>query len=82
MRPTVWHEVERKCRGTTKGSRNRYHPDRLKEMTITVPAKDLQKTIVDMARRSHQVALEARLLQAELEEMPRNLLAHLYDGEL
>jgi type I restriction enzyme M protein len=82
MRPTVWHEVERKCRGTTKGSRNRFHPDRLKEMTITVPDKSLQQQIVDMGKRSHQIALEARLLQAELEEMPRNLLAHLYDGEL
>jgi hypothetical protein len=26
--------------------------------------------------------LDARLLQAEVEEMPRHLLAHLYDGEL
>ncbi len=82
MRPTVWREVERKCRGTTKGSRNRFHPDRLKEMTITVPDRDVQKKIVDMAWRSHQIALEARLLQAELEGMPPHLLAHLYDGEL
>ena len=82
MRPTVWHEVERKCRGTTKGSRNRFHPDRLKEMTITVPDRKLQQTIVAMAARSHQLALDARLLHAELEGMPRHLLAHLYDGEL
>lgn len=82
MRPTVWHEVERKCRGTTKGSRNRFHPDRLKEMTITVPDTETQKLIVAMAAQSHQLALDARLLQAELEEMPRHLLAHLYDGEL
>ena len=82
MRPTVWHEVERKCTGTTKGSRNRFHPDKLKQMRITVPEKPLQKTIVELAARTHQLALDARLLQAELAEMPRHLLAHVYDGEL
>jgi type I restriction enzyme M protein len=81
-RPTVWHEVERNCRGTTKGSRNRFHPDRLAAMTITVPDKPAQERIVAIATKAHELSAEARSIQAELGQLPGQLLAHLYDGTL
>jgi hypothetical protein len=35
-----------------------------------------------MAAQSHELVIDASLLQAEVNEMPRMLLAQLYAGEL
>jgi type I restriction enzyme M protein len=81
-RPTVWHEVERKSRGTTKGSRNRFHPERLKEMRITVPELEAQERIVALASSARDLVAEARAVERGLEQLPGQLLAHLYRGDL
>jgi hypothetical protein len=47
-----------------------------------VSDKPLQRTIIEMAAQSHELVIDASLLQAEVNEMPRMLLAQLYAGEL
>lgn len=82
MRPTVLYEVEKKCRGTTKGSRNRFKEEFFEAMRITVPELDVQERIVSLAADVHQRATDLAEELRAFTGMRRHLLAGVYGGEL
>jgi type I restriction enzyme M protein len=81
-RPTVWREVEKKCKGTTKASRNRFKEEFFVQMVISVPEKKVQQAIINLATRARSLGAEAKQIQNSLERLPLDILADIYKGGL
>lgn len=81
-RPTVWRAVEKKCEGTTKGSRNRFKEEYLMEMEISYPPVDIQRDAISAAKESKLLLGQLQLTLEELQLIPLNVCAALYQGEL
>lgn len=81
-RPLVWSEVESRCTGTTKQSRNRFKEAALLAMEIGLPNVPLQLQIVERARSAAALAASARAIAQGAQALPVALMAELYDGGL
>lgn len=81
-RPFVWAEVEKKCQGTTKASRNRFKEAYLLAMRIRVPKIEVQKEILKSLNDVQEMTQNLTRLMSSINSMPINVLANIYRGEL
>jgi type I restriction enzyme M protein len=81
-RPFVWGEVEKFCKGTTKASRNRFKEIFLLSMKIRVPEVERQREILNAVSGLNKVIQNLNDFSSSLNQVPLNLLANLYQGEL
>lgn len=82
-RPTVWKEVEKKCRGTTKASRNRFKEEFLLDMIIRVPkTKELQMELIELTEHMLSLSKDALEIQTALAKLPLDVLAEVYKGRI
>ena len=81
-RPFVWGEVEKFCKGTTKASRNRFKEIFLLSMKIRVPEVERQREILNAVSDLNKVIQNLNDFTSSLNQVPLNLLANLYQGEL
>lgn len=81
-RPFVWGEVEKYCKGTTKASRNRFKEQFLLAMKIRVPSIERQKEILKSVADLNKAVQQLNDFTNSLNQVPLNVLANLYHGEL
>ncbi len=81
-RPIVWSEVERRCTGTTKQSRNQFKEEALLAMELTLPSLEHQDLLVEQAHLVQQLAAQSQALASALEALPVAMLAEVYKGGL
>lgn len=81
-RPFVWNEVEKYCKGTTKASRNRFKEEFLLAMKIRVPKLERQREILNAVSELNETVSQINDFAISLNQMPLNVLANLYQGEL
>ncbi len=81
-RPVVWKEVERKCQGTTKASRNRFKEEFLLAMAISIPDIEAQQRLVHFARQAHHLAREFGTWREDFVQTPLRMLSAIYRGSL
>jgi type I restriction enzyme M protein len=81
-RPTVWKEVEKKCKGTTKASRNRFKEEFLLAMIISVPELEHQREIVKAFHVIETFGKQFSLLEKESKQLSLDVMAELYRGRL
>jgi type I restriction enzyme M protein len=81
-RPFVWSEVEKYCKGTTKASRNRFKEEFLLAMKIRVPKIERQREILKAVSELNKTVSQINEFANSLNQMPLNILANLYQGEL
>jgi len=81
-RPFVWSVVEKYCKGTTKASRNRFKEEFLLSMKIRVPKIERQQEILKSVSVLNNVVVELNEFTESLNQVPANVLANLYQGEL
>ena len=81
-RPFVWGEVEKYCKGTTKASRNRFKEEFLLAMKIRIPSVQRQKEILKSVSELNEAVLKLNEFTKSLNQVPLNVLANLYQGEL
>jgi type I restriction enzyme M protein len=81
-RPFVWGEVEKYCKGTTKASRNRFKEEFLLGMKIRVPKIERQEEILKSVLELNEAVKQLNYFTTSLNQVPLNVLANLYQGEL
>ena len=78
----MWNEVEKYCKGTTQASRNRFKEEFLLAMKIRVPKFERQREILNAVSELNETVSQINDFAISLNQMPLNVLANLYQGEL
>ncbi len=81
-RPVVWQTVEKKCKGTTKTSRNRFKEEFLLAMQVSLPDGPIQQAIVDANAQAQALLKELGEFTRTFQGLPLDSMAAIYRGKL